>query len=211
MKSSQSRHDDEIGRQGDETGRHDDEIGRRDLLKLGLTAGSLLAAAGIVLPGEAWAKGKKSVVPHLNTAIEKENRAVWAYRTASGTGKLSDSILRVASAFLAQHKEHASALSAVVRKLGGVPTGMRSTYDISPFNPDLANERGILILALKLESDAVKAYYGALGMLKDPGLRAAAAGIFADDAMHVAVLRGALGLDPVPVAFVTDPTTWSLS
>lgn len=187
------------------------DFGRRDLLKMGLTAGTLLATAGMVVPEAAWAKGKKSLVPNLNAAIEKENRAVWAYRAAAGTGKLSDSISRVASAFMAQHKEHASSLGAVVRKLGGAPVGMRSTYDLAAFNPDLANERGILMLALKLESDAVKAYYDALGMLKDPGLRAAAAGIFADEAMHVAVLRGALGLDPVPVAFVTDPTTWSLS
>ncbi len=187
------------------------DIGRRELIKLGLTAGALLATAGIVLPEQAWAKGKKSLVPNLNAAIEKENRAVWAYRTASGTGKLSDSIVKIASTFMQQHKEHASALAAVVRKLGGAPAGMRGTYDLAPFNPDLANERGILVLALKLESDAVKSYYNALGMLKDPGLRAATAGIFADEAMHVAVLRGTLGLDPVPVAFVTDPTTWSLS
>lgn len=189
----------------------DTDIGRRELLKIGLTAGALLGTAGIVLPEAAWAKGKTSLVPGLNSAIEKENRAIWAYRTAAGTGKLSESMERVAHAFMAQHKEHAAALATVVRKLRGVPPAIRATYDLAPFNPDLASERGILILALKLESDAVKAYYDALNMLKDPGLRASAAGIFADEAMHVAVLRGALGLDPVPVAFVTDPTRWSLS
>lgn len=187
------------------------EIGRRELLKLGITTGSLLAAGGIILPDLAWAKGKASLIPHLNAAIEKENRAIWAYRTASGTGKLSDSMERLATTFMAQHKEHASALAAIVRKLRGTPAGMRSTYDLSSFNPDLASERGLLILALKLESDAVKAYYDALGILKEPGLRASAAAIFADEAMHVAALRGALGLDPVPVAFVTDPTKWSFS
>ncbi|MBM3274167.1 MAG: ferritin-like domain-containing protein [Candidatus Sericytochromatia bacterium] len=187
------------------------DFGRRELLKLGLTTGTLLAATGLVLPEEAWAKGAGSIIAHLNGAIDKENRAIWAYRTASGTGKLSDPVLRTALAFMNQHKEHAAALSAAVKNLKGHPAQMRAKYDLSAFNPDLNDEKGILTLALKLESDAVKAYYKALGMLGNPGLRASAAGIFADEAMHVAILRNVLGLDPVPVAFVTDPTVWSLS
>jgi rubrerythrin len=186
-------------------------LGRRELIKLGLTTGTLLAATGLVVPEEAWAKGTGSLAAHLNGAIEKENRAIWAYRSAAGTGKLSDPVLKTALTFMNQHKEHAAALSAAVRKLKGFPAPMRAKYDLSAFNPDLNDEKGILTLALKLESDAVKAYYKALGMLQNPGLRGAAAGIFADEAMHVAVLRSVLGLDPVPAAFVTDPTVWSLS
>ncbi len=188
----------------------DRDVGRRELLGLGVTAGSLLAL-GIVLPEAAWARGKKDIAGALHRAIEKENRAAWAYRTAAGTGKLSDGVLKLAGTFGAQHREHAEALSARLRKLGVTPPQARRTYDLSAFAPDLANERGIVTLALELESEAVKTYHQAVTAMKDSALRAVAASILADEAMHVAILRSSLGLDPVPAAFVTDPATWPMS
>ncbi|MBM3267827.1 MAG: ferritin-like domain-containing protein [Candidatus Sericytochromatia bacterium] len=187
----------------------DSGIGRRALLQQGL-AGTLLALGGVFVPEAAWARGKKDLVAALHRGVERELRAAWAYRTAAGTGKLSDGVLAIASTFGGQHREHAEALSTALRKLGADAPHARKTYDLSAFAPDLANERGIVILAIKLESEAVKAYHHAVSTLKEAGLRSLAASILADEAMHVAVLRDALGLDPVPSAFVTDPATWPL-
>lgn len=178
------------------------EIGRRELIQMGLTAGTMMAITGLILPEAALAKGKGGLVSALNGAVDKENRAVWAYKAAAGTGKLSVAVANVASKFMGQHAEHASALGQVVSKLGGRPAQPRDKYDLSAFNPDLSSQEGILKLALALEADAVKAYYSAIGMLEDVKIRDAAAAIFADEAMHVAILRNALGLDPVPMAFI---------
>ena len=49
---------------------------------------------------------------------------------------------------------------------------------------------------------AVSAYLGAVPAFADRKLSRAAASILGDEAMHWAILRNALGEDPVPVAFV---------
>lgn len=179
------------------------EIGRRKLLQMGLTAGTLMAVTGLILPGAALARGKGGLIYMLGGAVDKENRAVWAYRTAAATGKLSPAVAKVATTFLGQHAEHAAALAQVIDKLGGSPPSPRENYDLSAYHPDLSSQEGILKLALALEADAVQAYHGAVAELQERGIREAAASILGDEAMHVAVLRNALGLEPVPSAFIT--------
>jgi hypothetical protein len=60
----------------------------------------------------------------------------------------------------------------------------------------------LLRFAASLEQGAVTAYLGAVPMLDDRELARAAASILGDEAMHLAVLRYALGDNPVPAAFV---------
>ena len=57
--------------------------------------------------------------------------------------------------------------------------------------------------AAGLEKGAVSAYLGAVPLFKDRELSKAAASILGDEAMHWAVLRQALGEEPVPAAFVS--------
>ncbi len=59
----------------------------------------------------------------------------------------------------------------------------------------------MLEFAAGLERGAVSAYAGAIPRFDDRQLSHAAASILADEAMYWAVLRSALGLDPVPGAF----------
>ena len=47
----------------------------------------------------------------------------------------------------------------------------------------------------------MSAYTGAIPLFAESDLAAAAASILADESMHWAVLRSALGKDPVPGAF----------
>jgi hypothetical protein len=47
----------------------------------------------------------------------------------------------------------------------------------------------------------MSAYAGAIPLFENSDLAKAAASILADEAMHWAILRQALGLDPVPGAF----------
>jgi rubrerythrin len=60
----------------------------------------------------------------------------------------------------------------------------------------------VLQFAAGLEKGAVSAYLGAVPLFMDRQLSRAAASILGDEAMHWAILRNALGEDPVPIAFV---------
>ena len=67
----------------------------------------------------------------------------------------------------------------------------------------MKSQADVLQFAAGLEKGAVSAYLGAVPQFEDRGLAQAAASILGDEAMHWAVLRSALGLDPVPSAFVS--------
>jgi len=61
----------------------------------------------------------------------------------------------------------------------------------------------VLRFASGLERAAVSAYLGAVPLFGHPDLAKAAASILGDEAMHWAILRQALGEDPVTSAFVS--------
>jgi len=67
----------------------------------------------------------------------------------------------------------------------------------------LKNQADVLRFAAGLEKGAVSAYLGAVPLFQQRDLAKAAASILGDEAMHWAVLRQALGENPVPSAFVS--------
>lgn len=135
----------------------------------------------------------------LNTAIDAEHEAVAAYQLGAESGLLEPSVLKLAVQFQGHHKQHIDALSAAVRSLGGVGASAKSDYDFPVAS--LKMQSDVLAFAAGLERGAVSAYAGAIPVFDNRDLSAAAASILADEAMHWAVLRSALGLDPVPEAF----------
>jgi rubrerythrin len=135
----------------------------------------------------------------LNTAIGAEHEAVAAYQLGAESGLLVPAVLKVATTFQGHHKEHIDALSAAVDKLGGTPASAKSKYNFPV--EKLKDQKDVLMFAAGLERGAVSAYAGAIPAFDNRDLCAAAASILADEAMHWSVLRGALGLDPVPGAF----------
>jgi rubrerythrin len=135
----------------------------------------------------------------LNTAIAAEHEAVAAYQVGAESGLLEPGVLKVATTFQGHHKEHVDALAKAVRSLGGEEANARAEYDF-PLG-SLKTQSDVLQFAAGLERGAVSAYAGAIPVFDNRELSAAAASILADEAMHWAVLRSALGLDPVPGAF----------
>ncbi len=67
----------------------------------------------------------------------------------------------------------------------------------------LKTQADVLRFAATLEKGAVSAYLGAVPLFGDRDLAKAAASILGDEAMHSAILRQALGEDPVPEPFVS--------
>ena len=136
----------------------------------------------------------------LNTALGAEHEAIAAYQFGADSGLLQKAVLDLAVEFQSHHKQHADALAKTVQRLGGTPVAAKAKYDFPVAT--LKSQADILGFAATLEKGAVSAYLGAVPLFGDRDLAKAAASILGDEAMHWAALRQALGMPPVPVAFV---------
>lgn len=151
---------------------------RRDALALALGAAALLRAPAALAQTE---EDDNAAV--LAGAIALEQRAVAAYDAAG---------FRTAELFRNQSQEHADELIAALEELDGTP----------PRPPARADVAGVGDL-IELETRAVATYYDAQRTLQDARLLQTAAGIMANHAQHLVVLRQAIGENPSPDAFVT--------
>ncbi len=137
----------------------------------------------------------------LNTALAAEHEAIAAYQLGADSGLLRTPTRDLALQFQGHHKAHVELLAQTVAKLGGKPAESRQKYDFPVAT--LKAEADVLRFASGLERGAVSAYLGAVPLFGNPELAKAAASILGDEAMHWAILRQALGEDPVPSAFVS--------
>ncbi|MDB5942641.1 MAG: ferritin [Ramlibacter sp.] len=182
-------------------------VARRRALSV---SGAVLSAGAVALLGgrDAMAAGTKESAAEtagdvriLNTALGAELEAIAAYQVGAESGLLSAGVLPVALQFQGHHKEHADALAATVRKLGGTPVAAKAKYGFPV--EKLKNQNDVLRFAAGLEKGAVSAYLGAVPVFSDRALSQVAASILGDEAMHWAVLRQVLGDSPVPSAFMS--------
>jgi hypothetical protein len=176
---------------------------------------SFLGASGLALSGTAvallagrdsLAAAEKAATPAndvdiLNSAVAAEHEAVAAYGVGAGSGLLKGPVLALAGTFQGHHKQHAEVLAGVVKKLGGTAAEPKAKYTFPV--ETLKTQNDVLRFAAGLEKGAVSAYLAAVPLFKDRELAKAAASILGDEAMHWAVLRQAVGEDPVPAAFVS--------
>ena len=175
-------------------------LGSAGKLTLSGTAIALMSGLNTAHAGSAdKSKQLAQDVRILNTAIAAEHEAVAAYQLGAESGLLNSGVLKVAVKFQGHHKEHIDVLADTVRKLGGAAVDAKNNYNF-PVS-ELKSERDVLMFAASLERGAVSAYAGAIPLFDNSDLAKAAASILADEAMHWAVLRQVLGLDPVPGAF----------
>lgn len=176
-------------------------------LFLGRSGGLVLTGAAVALLAGKDALAAKaggaapSDVQILNTAIGAELEAIAAYQLGAESGLLSSSVLDLAVSFQGHHKEHVAVLSSTVEKLGGKAVLAKAKYNF-PVD-QLKSQLDVLKFAAQLEQGAVSAYLGAVPLFANRDLAKAAASILGDEAMHWAVLRQAIGLPPVPSAFVS--------
>ena len=178
-------------------------IARR--LFLGSSGFMLSGAAVALLAGkEALAAGAGAADPRdvqiLNTALGAELEAIAAYQLGAESKLLQKPVLDLALTFQGHHKEHADVLAKTIEKLGGKAVVAKTTYNFPV--AQLKSQADVLQFAAKLEQGAVSAYLGAVPLFGNRDLAKAAASILGDEAMHWAVLRQALGMAPVPSAFM---------
>jgi len=183
------------------------EVSRRALVRRGIAAGSLsLAAASIpallrVRNAFAQAGDDRAIIEN---AVGLEQTAVFTYAAAVASGRLNAKSTAVARLFGGQEQEHADALTAALKTLGGTPPPKPTAPgDVPGMAAATGSARRILTFLIALEESAVAAYYDAHQKLKDAKLLSAGSAIMANEGQHLVVLRQALDLNPVPTAFAT--------
>jgi rubrerythrin len=149
---------------------------------------------------KSGADAQASDVKILSSALAAEQQAIAAYQVGAESGLLQKPVLDLAVQFQSHHKAHRDLLAATVKQLGGTPAEAQKKYDF-PVDK-LKTQADVLRFAAGLEQGAVSAYLGAIPSLENRDLAKAAGSILGDEAMHWAVLRNALGENPVPAAFV---------
>ena len=197
--------------------------GRREFLRraglvgVGMSTGVLAACAqsgmamGTDSAGMSDSDKMAGDVQLLNVALGLEYQAIAAYQVGALSGLLKPGTKRVAVEFQSQHKAHAAALKGLVRENSGKPIGEKAPLSSSA--GDLASAYGVpagkihsetdvIRYAAGLEEGAAKAYLGTIAKFHNRDLAHAAASIEGDETMHWAILRQALGLDPVPTGFI---------
>jgi rubrerythrin len=146
------------------------------------------------------AEAQAADVKILNAALAAEQQGIAAYQVGAESGLLQKPVLDLAVQFQSHHKAHRDLLAATIKQLGGAPVEARQKYDF-PVDK-LKSQADVLRFAAGLEQGAVTAYLNAIPEFDNRDLAKAAGSILGDEAMHLAVLRNALGENPVPAAFV---------
>ena len=164
---------------------------------IALLAGNQTLAATMKKTGDDT---QASDVKILNGALAAEQQGIAAYQVGAESGLLQKPALDLAVQFQSHHKAHRDLLAATITQLGGMPVEAKQKYDF-PVDK-LKSQADVLRFAAGLEQGAVSAYLGAIPQFDNRDLAKAAGSILGDEAMHWAVLRNALGENPVPAAFV---------
>ena len=139
----------------------------------------------------------------LNGMLGSEYQAVAAYQVGADSGLLQKPVLDLALEFQGQHKAHADLLAKTVKTLGGQPAEPKKTADYKFPMETLKTQTDVLRFAAGLEQGAASGYLGMVPVLGDRDLAKAVASILGDEAMHWAILRQALGENPVPEPFIS--------
>ena len=174
---------------------------RRSFVGLSAAAVALLAGRDALAASHAGAQMASQDANILNVALGLEFEGINAYTLGAQSGLLEKPVLDTAVRFQSDHKQHADALVATIRKLGGRPVEPKALGDYAKaLKADtLKTQADVLELAARLELGATNAYLGVIPSFKDAQLAKVAARLAADEVMHWTVLNGALG-KPLPAA-----------
>jgi hypothetical protein len=170
---------------------------------LSAVAVSLLAGCESMAADKHMAADPGGDVAVLNSALGLEYQAIAAYQVGAESGLLQKPVLDLAVQFQSDHKQHAQLLSSTVAKLGGTPVVAKRPADYHFPTDTLKSQADVLRFAAGLEKGAATAYLGAVPIFANKDLAKAAASILGDETMHWAVLRHALGENPVPAPFIS--------
>lgn len=177
-------------------------VTRRDALGAGLFAGAaaLAAAAAPALIGARGAFAQSEDTSGTDSElliglIGFEQTAVLAYATAANAGLGAAS--KLATLLGRQEQEHADALIAALKEIGGTAPSPPRVEDV-PGLTEVGSAEDFLSFALDLENQQLAAYLEANKQLGSAELLTTSSQIAANEGQHLVIVRQALGVDPIP-------------
>ena len=165
----------------------------------GATLTLLTGIGGSVGLRRASAATMSADIDTLNVALGLEHEAIAAYQVGAESGLLKPEVLRVAVGFQSDHKQHRDILAKTIAQLGGAAV-MDGKHKF-PVDK-LKSQADVLRFALGLEMGAASAYLGTIPGFENRDLAKAAASIMGVETQHVAILKSALGEQPIENAFI---------
>lgn len=159
---------------------------------VGLVAAGGAPAAAAKRRGSGASKGDVGV---MQGALALEHEGIAAYKIAGASGLLTPDVLKVALVFLGHHEGHREALASLIMKAGGNPVEPKTDAEyIEELNLGALKTQGdVVALAARLEQGATNAYVGQIAAISDNATAKLFAQLATDEAVHWAVLNGALG------------------
>ncbi len=185
---------------------------RRHLLALGTALGGAAFAGALFNPARADLVAAVGKIFYLDPIVlnfaleleELESDFFTRVTSSTGFGQLNERQQNVFYTMATQDKEHFEKLGKIRSIRGDRASRSNQASSTRPkvfrFS-SLSTQDQVLKAALDLKENALFAYHGAVGLLKDPALLTTAASIAGVEGRHVSVLRESMGLDPVPAPF----------
>lgn len=140
----------------------------------------------------------------LRTAQSIEVLAVETYSALLASSHITNAEIAPAfETFKAHHTQYADMLSKWVSDEGGQPFDKPNEYlktqTIDPALDAIADEKGVLALAVEIENIAAQTYTLAGGTMTTPDLRRSMMSIAPSEARHMSVIYGMLATPAVPL------------
>ena len=189
---------------------------RRQMLALATATCGLTIAASLFQPARADLVAKLGKLLYLdptvlNFAFEMEELEKDLYSRlprSKGWGELSGDERNIILLMATQDAQHFDILNAARDAYGFKNAGSSETLNQSASRrarlftyPSLNTRMETLNTALNVKESVLFAYHGAVGLVRNKNLLATAAAIAGVEGRHAAILRQAMGLDPVPAPF----------
>jgi hypothetical protein len=172
------------------------------ILRGALAAGAFYGASAVTpFVSQAFAQTGGGDLEILNFALTLEYLETDFYTVKGKSLALGGQAKVYAREFGAEEADHVSALTAVIKQLGGKPAA-KPTF-VFP----ASSEASFLALASVLENTGVGAYNGAAPSLQSKQVLAAAGSIVQVEARHAAAIDLLLGKSPTPSEGFDAPLT----
>lgn len=170
---------------------------RRRVVAAG-AAGAALAAAGAALlmrPSEARGQGGDASI--LTSALRIEQIEIVVLEAIASSAALDGPTSALVSNLRDHERHHHAALAGPLHELDRILPEPLGAEDIEGLH-GIRSARHALELVLEVELRGLAAYQDAVRRLRDGALVRLVASIMASEAQHLAVVREALGRNPIP-------------
>ena len=189
---------------------------RRQLLTMATATCGVTIAAALFNPARADLVAKigklfylDSIVLNFAFEMEELEQDLYSRLTRSkGYASLTGQERNIIALMASQDTEHYQVLKAARDAFGYQDAGESETPNTfasrrpRAFNyPSLSTREDILNTALDVKETVLFGYHGAVGIVRNKKLLSTAAAIAGVEGRHAAILRQAVGLEPVPAAF----------